>query len=126
MIMDGRDNTSWWLSGHTVLAVRHSYKPGLTLVYGGAGRREDHRLAAARELREEVGITINPDTLRLVMATPNMHLYELRLTEKPELLIDRREAVEACFMHPGALREARRGGKVGEYVRRSAARPPSA
>jgi len=76
--------------------------------------------------RRQVYITIDPDTLRLVMATPNMHLYELRLTEKPELQIDRREVVEARFMHPGGLREARRGGKVGEYVRRSAACPPSA
>jgi 8-oxo-dGTP pyrophosphatase MutT (NUDIX family) len=95
-------------------------------VYGGVGRREDHRLAAARELQEEVGVIIDPDTLRLVMATPNMHLYELRLTEPPKLQIDRREVVEACFMHPDGLREARRGGKVGEYMRRSAARLPSA
>jgi 8-oxo-dGTP pyrophosphatase MutT (NUDIX family) len=108
-----------WLDD-TVLAVRHSYKPGLTLVYGGVGRRENHRLAAARELQEEVGITVHRDTLRLVMVTPNMHLYELRLTEPPELQIDRREVVEACFMHPGGLREARRGGKVREYLRRHA------
>ncbi len=108
-----------WLDD-TVLGVRHSYKPGLTLLYGGARWREDHRQTAARELQEEVGITINPDTLRLVMATPNMHLYELRLTEKPKLQIDRREVVEACFMHPDGLREARRGGKVGEYLRRHA------
>ena len=121
-------NSSWWpvWLNDTVLAVRHSYKPGLTLLYDGARWREDHRQAAARELQEEVGITINPDTLRLVMVTPNMHLYELRLTEKPELQIDRREVVEACFMHPGGLREARRGGNVGEYVRRSAAHPSSA
>ena len=108
-----------WLDD-TVLAVRHSYKPGLTLVYGGVGRREDHRLAAARELQEEVCITIDRHTLRLVMATPDMHLYELRLTEPTELQIDRREVVEACFVHPGVLREARRGGKVGEYLRRHA------
>jgi 8-oxo-dGTP pyrophosphatase MutT (NUDIX family) len=114
-----------WLDD-TVLAVRHSYKPGMTLLYGGARWREDHRQAAARELQEEVGITIDPDTLRLVMATPNMHLYELRLTEPPELQIDRREVVEACFVHPGVLREARRGGKVGEYVRRSVGTSPSA
>ena len=106
-----------WLDD-TVLAVRHSYKPGMTLLYGGARWREDHRQAAARELQEEVGITIDPDTLRLVMATPNMHLYELRLTKKPELLIDRREVVEACFVHPSALRETRHRDKIGEYLRR--------
>jgi len=69
------------------LGVRHSYKPGLTLLYGGARWREDHRRAAARELREEVGITIDRDAMRLVFVTPDMHLYELRLTEKPELQI---------------------------------------
>jgi hypothetical protein len=106
-----------WLDD-TVLGVRHSYKPGLTLLYGGAWWREDHRLAAARELREELGMTIDPDALRLVMATPNMHLYEVRLTEKPKLRIDRREVVEACFVHPGALREARYRHRVGEYLRR--------
>jgi len=106
-----------WLDD-TILGVRHSYKPGLTLLYGGARWREDHRRAAARELREEVGITIDPDTLRLVIATPNMHLYELRLTAKPELQIDRREVVEACFVHPGALSEARYRHKVGEYLAR--------
>jgi len=108
-----------WLDD-TVLGVRHSYKPGLTLLYGGARWREDHRLAAVRELREEVGLTIDCDTLRLVIATPNMHLYELRLREKPELQIDRREVVEACFVEPGALREARYRHNVGEYLRRRA------
>jgi hypothetical protein len=54
------------------------------------------------------------------------HLYEARLTEKPELVVDRREIVEACFVHPGVLREARDRDEVGEYVRRAAARPPSA
>ena len=106
-----------WLDD-TVLAVRHSYKPGLTLLYGGARWREDHRLAAARELQEEVGITIACDTMRLVMVTPNMHLYEVRLTKTPELLIDRREVVEACFVHPSALRETRHRDKIGEYLRR--------
>jgi len=73
-----------------------------------------------------VCITIDRHTLRLVMATPDMHLYELRLTEKPELLIDRREIVEACFVHPGVLHEVRDRDKIGVYVRRSEALPSSA
>ena len=107
-----------WLND-TVLAVRHSYKnPGLSLVYGGVGRREDPRLAGARELQEEVGVTIDRDALRLVMVTPTMHLYEGRVAEKPELVIDRREIVEACFVHPGELIEIRYRNKVSEYLRR--------
>ncbi len=118
-----------WLED-TVLAVRHSYRPGLFLVHGGVGRREDHRLAAARELQEEVGIAIDRDTLRLVVVASTElglnYLYETRVTEKPELVVDRREIVEARFVHPGVLHEVRDRDKVGEYVRRSAARPPSA
>ena len=41
-----------------------------------------------------------------------MHLYEAQLTEKPALAVDRREIVEACFVHPGALLEMRYGNKV--------------
>jgi 8-oxo-dGTP pyrophosphatase MutT (NUDIX family) len=108
-----------WLDD-TVLAVRHSYRPGLHLVGGGVGRREDHRLTAARELQEEVGITIDRDALRLIVATPAMYLYEVRLTDQPELVIDRREIVEARFVHPSVLSEARYRHKVGEYLRRQA------
>ena len=109
-----------WLDD-TVLAVRHSYKnPGLSLVYGGVRRREDPRLAAARELQEEAGVTIDRDALRLVTVTPTMHLYEARVAEKPELVIDRREIVEACFVHPGELLEMRYRNRVGEYLRRHA------
>jgi hypothetical protein len=42
-----------WLDD-AVLGVRHSYRPGLFLVHGGVGRREDHRLAAARELAQSI------------------------------------------------------------------------
>jgi 8-oxo-dGTP pyrophosphatase MutT (NUDIX family) len=112
-----------WLDD-TVLAVKHSYKTGLRLVGGRVGRREDHRLTAARELQEEVGVAIDRDALRLVVAAPTElgldYLYEARVTETPELVVDRREIVEACFVHPRALREMRFQDKIGEYVRRHA------
>jgi 8-oxo-dGTP pyrophosphatase MutT (NUDIX family) len=112
-----------WLDD-AVLAVRHSYRPGLFLVHGGVGRCEDHRLAAARELQEEVGVAIDRDALRLVVAASTKlglnYLYETRVTEKPELVVDRREIVEACFVHPGVLHEVRDQDKIGEYVRRHA------
>jgi 8-oxo-dGTP pyrophosphatase MutT (NUDIX family) len=67
--------------------VRHSYRPGLFLVHGGVGRREDRRLAAARELQEEVGVTIDRHALRLVaVASTELglnYLYETRVMEKP-------------------------------------------
>ena len=65
-----------------------------------------------------MGVTIDRDALRLVMVTPTMHLYEGRVAEKPELVIDRREIVEACFVHLGELIEIRYRNKVSEYLRR--------
>jgi 8-oxo-dGTP diphosphatase len=111
-----------WLDD-TVLAVRHSYRPGLHLVGGRVARGEDHRMAAARELQEELGVAIDREALRLVVAPTELgpdYLYEMRVTAKPELVVDRREIVEACFVHPGLLRELHYRDMVGEYVRRHA------
>ena len=93
-----------WL-GDTVLAVHHWYKPGLRLPGGGVAWREDHHKAAVRELREEVGMTLDPAQLRLVASMPTplgfCHLYEARVEAMPELAIDRREITEACFVTTG-------------------------
>jgi ADP-ribose pyrophosphatase YjhB (NUDIX family) len=95
-----------WL-GDTVLAVRHSYKPGLRLPGGGLAWREDHHRAAARELREEVGVSADPGQLKLVASVPTRHglvyLYEVRVEAMPELVIDRREIIEARFVLPTML-----------------------
>ena len=95
-----------WL-GDTVLAVRHSYKPGLRLPGGGVAWREDHRRAAVHELREEVGVSADPEQLKLVASVPTRHglvyLYEVRVAAMPELVIDRREIIEARFVRPTML-----------------------
>jgi ADP-ribose pyrophosphatase YjhB (NUDIX family) len=105
-----------WL-GDTVLAVRHSYKPGLRLPGGGVAWREDHHRAAARELREEVGVSADPEQLKLIAPVPTRHglvyLYELRVEAMPELVIDRREIIEARFVRPTMLYRT----KVGTYLR---------
>ena len=92
-----------WL-GDTVLAVHHSYKPGLRLPGGGLAWREGHHKAAVRELREEVGVTLDPAQLKLVASLPTslgfVHLYEARVEAMPELVIDRREITEARFVRP--------------------------
>lgn len=88
-------------------AVRHSYTPGLGLPGGGANRGEDSRIAASRELAEEVGLVIPPAQLRLVwnikLTRGSVKLYEARLETPPALRIDRREIVEAMFVPISAL-----------------------
>jgi ADP-ribose pyrophosphatase YjhB (NUDIX family) len=107
--------------GDTVLAVHHSYKPGLRLPGGGVAWHEDHHSAAVRELREEVGVILNPAQLRLVASGPTplafFHLYEARVEVMPELVIDRREITEARFVRPTLLYEMGYRNRVGAYLR---------
>ncbi len=108
-----------WHDGR-VLVIRNSYRKSLTFPAGSVGRREDHRSAAARELREEVGITVPPETLEYVgeflevtpYADDHLHLYTLRCVDAPSVLVDGREVVHAEFLRPA---EAMEQGVVGVY-----------
>ena len=91
-----------------VLLVKNSYRPQLTLPGGYIRPREDRRTAAARELREEVGIRVQPK--RLVHAYHGTHLfenrkdtldiYELEVETAPDVRVDDREVVRAEFHTP--------------------------
>ena len=96
-----------WHHGR-VLLVKNSYRPQLTLPGGYIRPREDRRTAAARELREEVGIQVQPK--RLVHAYHGTHLfehrqdtldiYELEMDAAPNVQVDNREVVRAEFHTP--------------------------
>jgi len=96
-----------WYQGR-VLLVKNSYRAQLTLPGGYIRPREERRVAAARELREEVGITVQPK--RLVHAYHGTHLfehrkdtldiYELEVEDEPKVLVDEREVVRAEFHTP--------------------------
>ncbi len=92
-----------WHDGK-VLKVRHSYRRGWSLPGGAVRRGEDPRFAACREVREEVGLNIQPDDLILItnkrLASCQYHVYEYRLTERPQIKIDNWEIVEARFLNP--------------------------
>lgn len=96
-----------WHHGR-VLLVKNSYRPQLTLPGGYIRPREDRRTAAARELREEVGIHVQPK--RLVHAYHGTHvfehrqdtldIYELDVEAEPDVRVDGREVVQAEFHTP--------------------------
>ena len=92
-------------SGEGLLLVRHSYKPGYGVPAGMIGRGEAPVEAAARELREEVGIQVSPDALRLAGRVvsrehgneDHLHFFELRFEAEPAVRVDGREIVWAGF-----------------------------
>lgn len=96
-----------WHHGR-VLLVKNSYRAQLTLPGGYIRPREDRRTAAARELREEVGINVQPK--RLVHAYHGTHvfehrqdtldIFELELDDEPNVQVDDREVVSAELYTP--------------------------
>jgi len=88
-----------------VLLVRNSYRRPLSVPAGSLRRRESPQAAAARELREEVGLCVAADRLRFVREIvhhtdwkeDHAHLFEVELDEAPHVAIDRREVVWAGF-----------------------------
>ncbi|MBW2224720.1 MAG: NUDIX hydrolase [Deltaproteobacteria bacterium] len=88
--------------------MKNSYRRQLTLPGGYIRPREDRRTAAARELREEVGVQVQPK--HLVHAYHGTHvfehrqdtldIYELEVEEAPDVRVDDREVVRAEFHTP--------------------------
>jgi ADP-ribose pyrophosphatase YjhB (NUDIX family) len=91
--------------GGALLLIRNSYRPWYTVPGGRVGRGEAPRLAAARELREEVGLSVAPESLVALgeFVVHHSHIedhvnaFELRLDARPEPRIDGREVVWAGF-----------------------------
>ena len=100
-----------WCQGR-LLVVRQSYRPGLHLPGGSVGKGEPAVVAACRELKEELGLSTQPQALVHVRDTvmwleyrhDHISCFELRLNEMPTPLPDNREIVEARFLSPEALR----------------------
>ena len=116
-----------WQGGR-VLVIRNSYRSPLSLPGGAVGRGEDAACAAARELREEVGISVDARRLQFVeryVVHEDYHddrasFFELELDREPLLSIDRREVVWAEFRYP----EEVLAGSIVTPVRRYLQRDP--
>lgn len=121
-----------WHRGR-VLLVKNSYRPQLTLPGGYVKAREDRRTTAARELREEVGIRVQPK--RLVHAYHGTHvfeyrkdtldIYELEVDEEPDVQVDDREVVRAEFHTPDEALGMRVVPHLEEYLSRRAGQAPN-
>ena len=100
-----------WHDGK-ILLVKNSYRVPHTLPGGYVRPREDPRVAAARELREEVGVRIDPERLehvyhgekRFEFRSDTLDIYEAELDEAPKLRIDNIEVVWAGFKTPAEAR----------------------
>lgn len=118
-----------WHEGR-VLLVKNSYRTQMTLPGGYIRPREDRRTAAARELREEVGINVQPK--RLIHAYHGTHLfehrmdtldiYELEVETPPTVRVDSREVVEAEFHPPEQALELPIVPHLQEYLAQRGAR----
>lgn len=95
-------------AGGRILLVRHSYGPPVwAFPGGGVGRKETALNAAAREMREELGVTL-VGTRRVALfkeaylgGTNKVHLFVSGLEGEPRA--DGREILEARFFSPDAL-----------------------
>lgn len=95
-----------------LLVIRNSYRRHETVPSGMLKSGESPRVAAARELEEEVGISVAPARL-VEVATfalrwegkhDHAHFFELVCDEEPTIQVDRREVVAGDFLPRAALR----------------------
>jgi len=112
-----------WLDG-MILGVRQSYTRRLTWPGGGIAHKEDPAAAAQRELREEVGLDVRREDLRLVRQVilqydfrrDHVSMFELHLSAPAVLRPDGREITHASFMPPAEMLAARTPPFVRRYL----------
>lgn len=118
-------NIAVWHDGR-LLCVRQSYRHGLTFPGGGLNWRETAIDAARRELREEVGFDLALEDFRRRSLLAYQcdgrpvedEIFEVRLREPLQPIIDNREIVWAGFLEPAAIRESRMQRSLRLYLER--------
>jgi 8-oxo-dGTP diphosphatase len=114
---------AWWRD--RLLLIRHSYKPHLFIPGGAPKSGEAWPAAAARELREEVGIDVEESRFRRIGQLVNRHehkhdvveVFEVEIDGEPEIRIDGREIVWAGFRPVSDLGALDLSPLTGEFVR---------
>jgi len=98
-----------WHNGQ-ILLVRNSYASYFNLPGGNVRRHETALEAAVRELHEEIGFTLDPESLSLSLETElewdfkqdHINVYEIEMEHRPSLRLDNREVIEAEFYSPSS------------------------
>jgi 8-oxo-dGTP diphosphatase len=104
-----------WHEGK-LLVIKHSYWPESGLPGGAIKKGESPVNAAARELHEEVGISVKPEELVFLRFHPRkegrMWVFEYHPTRVPQIVPDNREIITAWFVVPDKI-----PASVGRIVR---------
>jgi 8-oxo-dGTP diphosphatase len=121
--------------GRRVLLLQNSYKRSFSMPGGGPHAGESHLQTGLRELREEVGLTLDGAELRAPFDVVAMEEYkhdhvfflEVDVATEPPLTIDRREVVWAAFIDVDAALQLPVSSPVRAYLTEAARRrAPSA
>jgi 8-oxo-dGTP pyrophosphatase MutT (NUDIX family) len=110
-----------------VLLVRSTYQSWWGLPGGRVDRREEPRAAAARELREEAGLSVAPDALSLLgeLELEHNHIrdhvsfFELRCEREPSVHCDGIEIAELHWVRDAELGSRTLWPPLREWLRRS-------
>jgi len=114
-----------------LLIIRNSYKSYSTVPGGGVNRGEPRAMAAARELREEVGLQLSPESLRPAMDEvlyfehkhDHVTVYEVETDREQEPHIDWREVVTASYFTREEALAIPLSPVVRRYLERRTRRP---
>lgn len=96
-----------WNDGELLL-IRNSYVRYYCVPGGYVHRGEEARMAARRELAEEVGVDAKPEDLELVLEETHewegkhdhVVIFALTVPTRPRVDVDHREVIEASWFSP--------------------------
>jgi 8-oxo-dGTP diphosphatase len=114
-----------WHNGELLL-IRNSYRRWYALPAGGVRRGETPARSALRELREEVGITAEPDALHFAVEISTTFefkrdrcsFFEVEFDARPDIRVDGREVIWADFLTPSAALKTPLAPPVRAYLNR--------